>query len=140
MECTSLAFPLLCAGNNGFDFEIAFEIARNSIKEYYSRKSLSEVILVVYDHTTVANVERAGYEIERAIDDTYVLQKDQKYIPPLQQAVNVGLSKAQAAYSENRDVINTIASQAVRRGLEWLSEPENQKKIACMCARYLCKK
>lgn len=129
MECESLALPLLCAGNNGFDFETAFQIARYSIKEYQPRKNLKDVILVVYDPITVNNVENAGYEIDRVIDDVYTLQKDEAYVSSLQSVANKGLVKARLFYADNRDAMNEAAKAAVRCGLEWVKEPDNQKKL-----------
>lgn len=45
--CESVAFPLLASGNNGFDKQLAFRIAEESIKSFESVK-LKKVFLVVY--------------------------------------------------------------------------------------------
>ena len=34
MKCNSIAFPMLAAGNNGFDRELAFKIAKESIESF----------------------------------------------------------------------------------------------------------
>ncbi len=60
----SIAFPLLAAGNNGFDLSIALEIAQSEISNYEQIKQLTEVNLVLYDSKAIELVRRQGNKIE----------------------------------------------------------------------------
>ena len=48
MRCESVAFPLLASGNNGFDKELAIQIAKESIGQFEG-DTLKKVYLVVFD-------------------------------------------------------------------------------------------
>ena len=62
MGCTSIAFPLLASGNNGFDRELAFQIAEKSI-ENFSGDNIENIILVVYGENTRYFVHSKGYDV-----------------------------------------------------------------------------
>ena len=74
MKCETIAFPLLSAGNNGFDRELAFKIAKESIEEFDS-KYLKKVILVVYDAEIAVFLKTKGYEV---LDHIRISQKEKK--------------------------------------------------------------
>ena len=48
MECESVAFPLLASGNNGFDYSMAFDIAKLSIQSFKATH-LKQVFLVLFN-------------------------------------------------------------------------------------------
>ena len=48
LSCESVAIPLLAAGNNGFDLDLAIEIALKSIDAFEPSNRLTEVHLVIY--------------------------------------------------------------------------------------------
>lgn len=60
--CESVAFPLLASGNNGFDKQLAFRIAEESIKSFESVK-LKKVFLVVYGDTMETYMKSLGYNV-----------------------------------------------------------------------------
>jgi len=60
--CKSIAFPLLASGNNGFDLELALEIAIKSIDEYQPN-GLENVMIVVYGNRISSIIKDKGYEI-----------------------------------------------------------------------------
>lgn len=62
MSCKSIAFPLLASGNNGFDREIAFQIAEKSI-ENFAGDNIQNIILVVYGENTRYFVHSKGYDV-----------------------------------------------------------------------------
>ena len=62
MKCDSIAFPMLAAGNNGFDRELAFNIAKESI-ESFEGEYLKEVILDVYDEEMAVFIKSLGYDV-----------------------------------------------------------------------------
>lgn len=62
MGCESVAFPLLASGNNGFDKQLAFRIAEESIKSFESVK-LKKVFLVIYGDTMETYMKSLGYNV-----------------------------------------------------------------------------
>lgn len=61
LEAESIAFPLLASGNNGFDVNVAFEIAEKSITSY-DAKHVKEAVLVLFSENLLSLAENAGYE------------------------------------------------------------------------------
>ena len=68
----TIAFPLLSSGNNGFDIEDAFCIAKSSIKDFEPKKELDSVYLVVYGSGVLNLLNRYGFDIEVARRETSV--------------------------------------------------------------------
>ena len=71
MGCKSLAFPLLSAGNNGFDPRIAFHIAKESIEYYQSVNSLETVLLMIYNETVKALILSTGTPVLERIEPAF---------------------------------------------------------------------
>lgn len=63
----SIAFPLLAAGNNGFDPRVAFEIAKRTINEFQPEKNLKDVYLTVYSKTAEALILSLGECIDEGL-------------------------------------------------------------------------
>ena len=72
MECESVAFPLLAAGNNGFNLRLAIQIAQESILSYKPEKNLKTVFLVVYTEAAKVMVLRSGISVEPMIPPEYL--------------------------------------------------------------------
>lgn len=128
MGCESLACPLLGAGNNGFTFDVAFEIAVNSIRAFEPNEKLDRVYLVVYDAKSVMNVTQLGYEIQKEIDDKYVFSQNEQYRMPVNEMVGMGVKEAKRLYKESA-VIKEVVDQGVNVAKNWIKNPDNQKKI-----------
>ena len=62
MKCESISFPMLSAGNNGFDRGVAFQVARESINSFEG-ENLREVKLIVYDEEMAVFVRTQGYDV-----------------------------------------------------------------------------
>jgi len=62
MGCKSIAFPLLASGNNGFDLNLAFEIAEKNI-ELFDSKNIEDVVLVVFGNRISDLVKGKGYDV-----------------------------------------------------------------------------
>jgi len=80
-SCESIAFPLLASGNNGFDKELAYGIAKETIARFESKNKLNKVFLVVYDSDTMELMRDLGIAVEEHIDEIYVLSNDERYNP-----------------------------------------------------------
>lgn len=59
-ECQSIALPLLASGNNGFDLELALEIARESIDSFEGR-NLKKVNLIIYGSRIATLILNRGW-------------------------------------------------------------------------------
>lgn len=88
MGCETIAFPVLASGNNGFDMELAFEIARQSIEEYEGT-NLKKAFLVIYGNRITSIVSERGYSIKEFPDKINKSKGVQK-----QNGIKEGLAKA----------------------------------------------
>lgn len=82
LECKSIAFPLLSSGNNGFDKELAFQIAKESF-ESFSGEYLEKITLVIYESSLALLIKSWGYEVdtvfyEDLINERKVKQKEKQ--------------------------------------------------------------
>ena len=69
--CSSIAFPLMSAGNLGFPKKIAMQIAMNTINSFLMDHEMT-VYLVVFSSDTVGLSERLFSEVKSYIDEHYV--------------------------------------------------------------------
>ncbi|MDD3305828.1 MAG: macro domain-containing protein [Acetobacterium sp.] len=118
MSCESIAFPLLASGNNGFDLNIAFEIAKESIESYKPTNKLKRVMLVLYDARAMQIARTQGFFIEEVIDDVYILAIDENYVSPGQRALNDGI-----------DLAGKFLDDGINMAIAYLDDQENRKKI-----------
>ncbi len=113
MECSSIAFPLLSAGNNGYEIKLAVEIAIKSI-EQYACKCLQSIMIVLHDQQAIEMVEKKGHEVSllvRNLDkDIEALEKKKKRDEVLQKA-------------------KEVAAEQLKAGLEWIAVKENRDKL-----------
>lgn len=140
LQCRSIAIPLLCSGNNGFDLELAYHIAKESIKSYDAMNRLTDVYLVVYSTEVVAMLKQQGVYVEEHIDGWYVINKDERHITPLQALLEQGKGVAELYIQDGKEYVLDYAGKA----LQILEEPETRRKIeslAAQCAKaYIQKK
>lgn len=118
MSCESIAFPLLASGHNGFDPNIAFEIAKESIEAYQPTNKLKRVLLVLYSPKAMQIARTQGFLIEEVIDDVYILGIDENYITPGQRALNDGMELA-----------GKFLDDGINMAMAYLDDQENRKKI-----------
>ena len=125
LQCKSVAFPLLSSGNNGFDPELAFEIARESI-DYYQPESLERVILVIYENRVAKLVEKAGYGYKEIFEGIAIEESKRR--------------KRERGLKKGKDYINKV-NKAVNACKEFLAKEGVQdiikvgKEIAIMAAK-----
>lgn len=91
MECSSIAFPLLASGNNGFDIELAYHIARSSIKGYKTAMFLKTVFLVAYN-------SRIEYKLRELETNSYDDPTDKFY--PSDDSINKYYPSKQSVKNE----------------------------------------
>ena len=117
MRCESIAFPLLASGNNGFDKELAIQIAKESISQFEG-ETLKEVYLVVFDDSVEILMRMQGYDVtipseQLAIDERKAEQR----------------AKFQQLFVDGKDVAQKALDDQVHKALEWLKDEENQEKL-----------
>ena len=117
MQCKSIAFPLLSAGNNGFDKTLALEIARNSI-DSFDGKNIETVKIVILKEEMVVRIKSMGFEV---FESNYNIERNQKKIDRKQ--------KVDSAIAKGAEVALDIAGDALKRGLEYLKDEKVQKQI-----------
>lgn len=118
MSCESIAFPLLASGHNGFDPNIAFEIAKESIESYEPTNRLKRVILVLYSQKAMQIARTQGFVVEEVIDDVYILAIDENYVSPGQRTLNDGMELA-----------GKFLGDGFNMAMAYLDDQENRKKI-----------
>ena len=77
-ELSSIAFPLISTGNNGFPKQKALQIAITTIYECLMECDL-QVYLVLYDKESLDVSRRLFTSVDQYIDDHYVAEKDESY-------------------------------------------------------------
>ncbi len=71
MGCESIAFPLLAAGNNGFNLRLAIQIAKETISGFQPENQLKTVFLVVYTEAAKVMVIGSGIPVHPMIPVEY---------------------------------------------------------------------
>lgn len=76
-RCKSVAFPLMCAGNNGFPKPLALQIAMDAIRDFLLHNEM-QVYLVVFSRDAFALSEKLFRGIASFIDENYILETNLK--------------------------------------------------------------
>lgn len=118
MGFKSIAFPLLASGNNGFDTDVAIEVAVASIKAYQQTDRLSEVFIVVFEASAAKKMRDLGYDVQEYIDQLYVLE----------QGFAQGAERdSRIEHRKKKKVDKGSLDRALRKAKKWVSDPKNQK-------------
>lgn len=117
MGCESIAFPLLAAGNNGFDRKLAFQIAKESI-DSFTGIHVKKVILVLFGNHTAKLAQELGYQVLEIPEDLYKEAHKQ-----------VQKDKTKKLIDDGKGVARSIFEEQVQKGLEYLKDENNRKKI-----------
>lgn len=121
MECKSIAFPLLASGNNGFDINLAFEIAVKNF-EQFQPKNLEEILLIVYGNNTAKVIKNKGYEVSLLPVD--LNREREEY-----EAVKERQKEKQKMVDGVKEVAVLFAEEQVKKGIEYFKVPENREKV-----------
>lgn len=109
MGCESIAFPLLASGNNGFDLNLAYEIASSSI-ESFEGTSLKKVILVIYGDTIATFLKGKGVSVINMQAAPKVDKKEEQ--------------KKQA-----KQLAAKIMEEQIAKAIEYLKDEKNREKV-----------
>lgn len=117
LRCESIAFPLLAAGNNGFDKTLAIQIAKESI-EQFSGENLKTVYLVIFEDNIEILMRIQGFDVT---------------VPPAQLLINEKKAerraKAHKLFNDGKDVAQNILEEQVQGAIEWLKVDKNREKL-----------
>lgn len=120
MGFQSIAFPVLASGNNGFDADLAIDIAIESLSQYQPKNRLSQAHLVVFGSGITQKIRDRGYQVEEAIDQMHVLDQE------VHQAQAV---KDDEHWEERWKSGKAPLQEIIDGGLKWMQQPENQQMI-----------
>lgn len=115
--CESIAFPLLASGNNGYDKEIAFLIAQDSISSFEGT-NLKKVFIVVYGDWISSFLREKGYKVIEIPED---LKKDQKRDERNQ--------KVEKIVADGKEILDQFVQNQIQKGMDYLKDEKNQEKI-----------
>lgn len=105
MGCESIAFPLLAAGNNGFDRALAFKIATESIA-LFDETQLKKALLIAYDINAECFIRSQGYEV-----------------------VTIETKDASAPKKKFSNEAKKTIEDGMKKAVEWLKDKNHQKQI-----------
>jgi len=117
MGCTSIAFPLLASGNNGYDIELAFQIAKESIDSFNGAK-LKKAILVLFSDYIASIAKEQGYDVVEIPVD--LKKQEQKQAQK---------EKAQKFLEEGKEIAQKFLEDQIQKGLDYLKDEKNREKI-----------
>lgn len=117
MHCESIAFPLLSSGFNGFDKELAVQIAKESI-EHFSGTFLKQVILVVYGDRMEEFMKSKGFTVMVIPDEIRAAKRKDKH-----------KSNAEKLKNDSKEVAQNFMEDLVSKGIEWFQNKENRELV-----------
>lgn len=120
MGFESIAFPVLASGNNGFDADLAINIATESLSRYEPKNKLQQAYLVTFGSAITQKLRDRGYEVEEVIDQLHVLGQD------VHQADVV---KSDENWEDRWKPEKTPVQVFFDGGLKWIQAPENQQLV-----------
>ena len=117
MGCTSIAFPLLASGNNGYDPELAFQIAKENI-DLFKGNNLTKAILVIYGDSTAVMIRKAGYSYSLLPEDAEKRKIQLEH-----------RKKQKQLFEEGVEVAQQLLEEQLQKGIDYLKVPKNRQKL-----------
>ena len=117
LGCTTIAFPLLAAGNNGFDKELAYQIAYECFTTFDPVK-LKQITLVIFEDDVEEIAKENGFSVIRIPDD---LSK--------KQAQFEHKKKAEKVKNDLKEIALDLLQNEIDQAKAWLSDPKHKKMI-----------
>ena len=117
MECKSIAFPLLASGNNGFDMELALEIALKSF-ETFTPVNLQKIFLVVYGDRVSNLMKEKGFVVVEMPEASWTSGFDQAH-----------KEKLKKMKAEGKEVLFEFLEDQIQKAIDFLKDKERREKI-----------
>lgn len=118
MNCKSIAFPLLASGNNGYETDLAFQIAIESIEQYQPSNTLEIVYLVIYGFRAMEVARRHGFAVGEYIDQKSVFLKEEEMRHPLVKL-----------FEKGQDFADGVVDKGLEQAMEFLGNEDNQYEV-----------
>lgn len=129
--CETVAFPLLSAGNNGFDLELAFKIAQECIDKYEATNKLSMVYIVVYDLRVMDMLRGLKVSVVEKIDEEYILNANYDTIQ--ERIISEGKNRihmfVDAKRKEAKKKVQEQVDSTKKQVVEYMKDPENREQV-----------
>ncbi|MBR4581092.1 MAG: hypothetical protein IKO32_07650, partial [Lachnospiraceae bacterium] len=122
MKMKSIAFPVLASGHNGFDLNLALEIAIKSI-EAFSSSEIEEATVVVFGNKIAGIASEKGYEVGVLPRD---IAKDEKEFQKKK--------KAEKKFENAKNAVQDFAVGQIEGWTDYFKNPENRRKASDMGA------
>ena len=116
MECKSIAFPLLASGNNGFDLDLALEIAVKNI-DVFEPKNLEDVYIILFGNRVTELVKTNGYDVGILPRN---LERDEKE--------REDKEKRNKILHDAKSVAVEFAEEQIQKGIVFFKNPKNREK------------
>lgn len=120
MGCESIAFPLLASGNNGYDLDLAFQIAKESI-ESFSATCLRKAILVLFGKHITNIVKNHAFDVIMIPPD---LMKEKQEL--------IHQRKMKKIAEDGKEVAQKILEDGIQLALDYLKDEEHRKEAFFM--------
>lgn len=111
MSCKSIAFPLLGSGNNGYDLELSFKIAKESIHQF-DAENIKKVYLVIYGNRIYEYLSNQGYPM--IVSDISTHTQNNFFIKFVNDSMGLG---------------KVLYDESLKMAKEYLSDEENRRKL-----------
>lgn len=128
MGMESIAFPLLAAGNNGFDTDIAIDIALQSLGQYEPQNNLAQAYLITFDTDVTKKIRDRGIEVEERIDRLHVLDQGMHQ--------SKWWHEEQERRKQKKEKDKPAVQAAIDKGVEWIQEPKNLLIVAELALQF----
>lgn len=114
-------YPVLASGNNGFDADVAIDIALQALGQYQPKNTLATAYLVTFSSEITQGMRDRGYEVEDVIDQTYVLAQDVHQA----EVRKSDILRRKEVKERERPFVQAMIDDATN----WLKVPENQQAV-----------
>ena len=114
MKCKSIAFPLLSSGNNGFERELAFKIATETIRRY-EPVNLKKTVIIVYEKEMAVFAQSKGYDVRDRFKEGRTKNSIKRAVRSVQKGVNT--------------VAKLFVDDAIKMGKDYLEDENNRKRL-----------
>lgn len=108
MKLKSITFPLLASGNNGFELELAFEIAIKTI-ESFTAEEIEEVVIVLFGNRIASIASQKGYEV--GVLPRNIEQEEKEYLKK----------------KKKKEKVKDFAEDQIDFWLDYFKNPQNCK-------------
>lgn len=116
MGCKNIAFPLLASGNNGYELELALEIAIESINSYQT-DCLEEAVIVIYGSHIAEIVKAKGLDAKTLVKNPILTDEEMAHF-----------AARQKIKKDAKEVVTVFVEEQLQRGIDYFKNPDNREK------------